>query len=522
MGETRCFFSSPPPLSVMGLLSTPVAISLAVVVLAILAIRSHARKRLRSSEKTKRYHPVVTTFLHTLVNFHRLHDFITEFAYKHKTFRVLNLFVNYVFTVDPANIEYILKTNFANYGRGLYNYDILTDVLGDGIFAVDGEKWIHQRKLSSQEISTKVAKDFSNGVFKTKAVKLAGIISKAATCGQVIEIQDLIMKAGFDSVVKILLGMEVDTMYGTNEEGTRFAHAFDEANKLTLYRFFDFSWKIKRFLNIGSEAKLRNDIKLMDQFIYKLINRKIETSHNSSEDELPALKKGDMISRLLEVRGNDPKYLRDLILSLIVAGRDTTASTITWVIYMLCKHPHMQEKVAKEVREAANLKDDSSIVELADGLNEEALNKMQYLYAALAETLRLCPSVPLNAKICSSDDTWPDGFSVKKGDMVAYNAYSMGRMTYLWGDDAQEFRPERWLDENGVFQEESPFKFIAFSAGPRICLGKDFAHREMFIFSAVLLGSFIFKLKEENKVARYTTKVTLHIDGGLHVHASLR
>ncbi|KAM0999240.1 hypothetical protein FF1_005971 [Malus domestica] len=522
MDETRCFFSSPPPLSVMDLLSTPVAISLALVVLAILAIRSHARKRLRSSEKTKRYHPVVTTFLHTLVNFHRLHDFITEFAYKHKTFRVLNLSVNYVITVDPANLEYILKTNFANYGRGLYNYEILTDVLGDGIFAVDGEKWIHQRKLSSYEISTKVVKDFSNGVFKTNAVKLAGIIFKAATCGQEIEIQDLFTKAGLDTILKILLGMEVDTMYGTNEEGTRFSHAFDEASKLTLYRFVDFSWKIKRFLNIGSEAVLHKDIKLMDQFIYKLIHRKIETAHNSSEDEQPALKKGDMISRLLEVKGNDPKYLRDLFLSFIIAGKDTLASNLTWVIYMLCKHPHMQEKVAKEVREAANLKDDSSIVELVDSLNEEALNKMQYLFAALTETQRLYPAVPLNAKICSSDDTWPDGFSVKKGDMVAYNAYSMGRMKYLWGNDAQEFRPERWLDENGIFEEESPFKFIAFSAGPRICLGKGFARRQMLIFSAVLLGSFIFKLKKENQVARYTTKVTLNIDGGLHVHAFLR
>ncbi|KAM1756795.1 hypothetical protein EV1_006113 [Malus domestica] len=173
----------------MDFLSTPIAISLALVVFAILAIRSHSRKRLQRTEKTKRYHPVVTTFLHTLVNFHRLHDFITDFAYKHKTFRPLNLFVNYVITVDPANLEYILKTNFANYGRGLYNYEILTDVLGDGIFTVDGEKWIHQRKLSSHEISTKVAKDFSNGVFKTNAAKLAGIISKAATCGQVIEIQ---------------------------------------------------------------------------------------------------------------------------------------------------------------------------------------------------------------------------------------------------------------------------------------------------------------------------------------------
>ncbi|RXI08519.1 hypothetical protein DVH24_022663 [Malus domestica] len=233
-------------------------------------------------------------------------------------------------------------------------------------------------------------------------------------------------------------------------------------------------------------------------------------------------RRGDIISRLLAVRETDPKYLRDLIFSLFVAGKDSTASNLSWFVYLLCKHPHIQEKVAKEVREATNLKDDSSIDGLADSLSEEAINKMQYLFAALTETLRLYPSVPLNAKICSSDDTWPDGFSVKKGDMVGYHAYSMGRMKYLWGDDAEEFRPERWLNKDGIFQHESPFKFTAFSAGPRICVGKDIAHRETMIFSAVLLGSFIFKLSEENKVAHYTTKVTLHIDGGLYVHASPR
>ncbi|TQD95625.1 hypothetical protein C1H46_018773 [Malus baccata] len=71
------------------------------------------------------------------------------------------------------------------------------------------------------------------------------------------------------------------------------------------------------------------------------------------------------------------------------------AGTLTWVIYMLCKHPHMQENVATKVREAANLKDDSSIGELADCFNEDALNKMQYLLAALTETRRLYPAIPL-------------------------------------------------------------------------------------------------------------------------------
>lgn len=328
------------------------------------------------------------------------------------------------------------------------------------------------------------------------------------------------MKAALDSIVKVLLGIEVDTMYGTNEEATRFSNAFDVVNEMTLYRCVDFSWKIKKLLDIGSEAMLRKNLKVVDEFVYNLIKSKTETVSNSGDD--PHLKRRDIVSRLLESRETDPKYLRDMIFSLVVAGKDTTASTLSWFIYMICKHPHIQEKIAQELREATNVKDNSSIDELADNLTEEALDKMQYLVAALTETNRLYPAVPLNAKICSCDDTWPDGFSVKKGDMVGYHAYGMGRMKFLWGDDAEEFRPERWLDENGVFKQESSFKFTAFSAGPRICLGKGFAHRETMMFSAVLVGSYIFKLRDENKVANYKTKITHHIEGGLYVQASPR
>ncbi|KAM1820304.1 hypothetical protein ACFX11_001867 [Malus domestica] len=504
-------FALPPPIAI--------TISLAVVILTVLVIRSRARRL--GAEKKKRYHPVVTNFLNTLVNFPRLHHYMIEFEHKHKTYRAYNVLIDYVVTTDPANVEYILKTNFANYGKGWYHYGILSDLLGDGIFAVDGEKWLHQKKVSSNELTTKIVKDFSSTVFKTNAVKLARIISEAATCNKAIEIQELFMKATLDSIVKILLGIELDTMDGTNEEGTRFAHAFDVANEMTIYRYVDFSWKIKRFLNIGSEALLRKNIKVIDQFVYNLVKIKIETD-NSSEDEVLALKKQDIISRLLESQETDPKYLRDLILCLISAGRDTTASTLTWFIYMLCKHPHIQEKVAQEVREATNLEDSSCIDEVAASLTEEALEKMQYLHAALSETLRLYPAVPLNAKVCLADDTWPDGFSVKKGNFVGYHVYGMGRMKYLWGDDAKEFRPERWLNENGLFQQESPFKFTAFNAGPRICIGKDFAYRQTKLICAVLLGCYKFKLSEEKKVAHYLTKISFHIDGGLYVHASPR
>ncbi|XP_062025793.1 cytochrome P450 704C1-like isoform X1 [Rosa rugosa] len=499
----------------MDFLSTalpPIAISLAVILLAVIFWPA----------KNKRYPPVAGTVLHQAINFPRLHHYHTELACKYKTFRILELFKHAVYTVDPANVQYILKENVANYGKGLYLHSILSDLMGDGIFAVDGDKWLHQRKTSGSHFSTKVLRDFSSEIFKTNGVKLAGIIYEAVTCDESMDIQDLFMKSTLDSIVKILLGIELGTMSGTNnEENIRFSNAFDDANQATLHRLSDIFWKIKRFLNIGREAVLRKNIEVVDHFIYKLINRKIETLHNSENDKL-YLKKRDFISRVLETSETDPKYLRDMVLNFIVAGKETTASALSWFFYMMCKHFDIQEKIAQEVREATGLNNTSSVDELAANLTEEALNKMQYLHAALTETLRLYPTLPLDAKVCFSDDIWPDGFSVKKGEMVVYQSYSMGRMEFLWGDDAEEFRPERWLDENGNFKEESPFKFVVFNAGPRICLGKEYAYMQMKIVSAILLGSYKFKMSDEKKLVNYKTMFILHIDEGLHVNASPR
>ncbi|KAL4604317.1 hypothetical protein ACB092_10G185200 [Castanea dentata] len=503
-------------MNLMDFLFNPISFTaiISFVILAISVINFHAR---RSPKNRKKYHPVAGTSIHQLVNFHRLHDFMTELSSKHRTFRLLDQNRALVYTADPANVEHLLKTNFENYGKGWFHYNILTDLLGDGIFTVDGEKWRHQRKESSYEFSTNILKNFSSVVFITNAVKLSRILSEAVSSNKTIEIQDLFMKSTLDSVFKIVLGVELDSMCGTYEEGIRFSNAFDEASAITSYRYVDIVWKIKRFLNIGSEAVLRNNMKVIDEFVYKVITSKIEQVNNPLVD-LP-MKKGDILSRFLELRKTDPKYLKDIILSFMIAGKDTTASTLSWFIYLLCKHPHIQEKIALEVRESTNLKDNSSIDELANSITEEALVRMQYLHAALTETLRLYPAVPVDGKICFSDDTWPDGYSVRKGDAVAYYPYAMGRMKFLWGDDAEEFRPERWLDENCLFQQESPFKFTAFQAGPRICLGKEFAYRQMKILSAVLLGSYIFKLSDEKKSITYRTMLTLQIDGGLHIRA---
>ncbi|CAN6229253.1 unnamed protein product [Urochloa humidicola] len=507
-------------------LSQPALLALSLLLLLALYL---AGRRRRAGGKNRKYPPVAGTMLHQLLNFGRLVEYQTELSRRHRTFRMLTPTCNYVYTVEPANVEYILKTNFANYGKGVMTHDVLEDLLGDGIFNVDGAKWRHQRKVASHEFSTRVLREFSSAVFRDTAAELARIVAGAARRGgdgeSRVDITDLLMRSTLDSIFKVGFGVNLGSLSGCSEEGAAFARAFDDASEQVLYRFFDVFWKAKRLLNISSEAAMKRSVRTINDFVYAVIDRKIEQMGRNHQE---FAKKEDILSRFLLEREQDPgcfdnKYLRDIILNFVIAGRDTTAGTMAWFLYVLCRNQHIQEKIALEVRAAAGTGDrDVGVQELVACLTEDAISKMQYLHAALTETLRLYPAVPIDVKYCFSDDTLPDGYAVKRGDMVNYQPYPMGRMKFLWGVDAEEFRPERWLDDDSMFVPESPFKFTAFQAGPRICLGKEFAYRQMKIFAAVLLYLYRFEMWDADATVGYRPMLTLKMDGPLYVRASLR
>nr|XP_043634772.1 cytochrome P450 704C1-like [Erigeron canadensis] len=467
--------------------------------------------------------PVVGPILNQLIHFEKLYDYMTSIAKQHSTFRFIRPTHSEVYTADPQNVEYILRTNFVNYTKGEYNTCIMKDLFGNGIFTVDGAKWRHQRKLASFEFSTKVLRDFSSIIFKSNTAKLVKHISLLAAAGNAMDLQDLLMKSTLDSMFKVGFGFDLDTLSGLDEASNQFMKAFDDSNALVYWRFMDLLWKVKRYLSIGSETTLKDNIRIIDSFVYRLIHNKREQMKNENHNR----NKEDILSRFLMESENDPvnmndKYLRDISLSFVIAGKDTSANTLTWFFYMLCKQPLVQEKVAQEVKKVTEADDGTSIEDFGFKLTELVLDKMHYLHAAISETLRLYPAVPLDSKSAQKDDVLPDGFKIKKGDGVGYIPYPMGRMTYIWGDDAEEFRPERWLDVKGVFRPESPFKFTAFQGGPRICLGKEFAYRQMKILAAYLVYFFKFKLVDEGKDATYRTMFTLHMDEGLHLYAFLR
>ncbi|OMO90888.1 Cytochrome P450 [Corchorus olitorius] len=464
--------------------------------------------------------PIAGLLLLLLLHFNRIYDYQTSLAKKLRTFRLIMPFRSEVFTADPANIEYILKTNFPNYGKGSHNYKVLEDLVGDGIVAVDGEKWRHQRKLASYEFSTRNLRVYSSAVFRGSAAKLVSQVTIMAAAEQAMDLQDMLMKSTLDSMFKVGFGVELNTLSGSDVFWNRFTKALDDAAAIVLRRYVDPLWRVKRFLNIGLEAALKRNIKIIDDAIFELIRCKRE----QMKSENLVREKEDLLSRFMMESEKDPinmtdKYLRDFIFSFMLAGKDTSSNTLTWFFYMLCKHPLVQDKVVNEVIEATQAKDKYICPdEFSSLMTEGALEKMQFLHAAITETLRLYPAVGSDSKMTVEDDILPDGYLVKKGDPVSYMPYAMGRMTYIWGEDAEEYRPERWL-ENGIFRPESPFKFTAFQGGPRICIGKEFAYRQMKILAAFLLYFFQFRLVDETKEATYKIAFSLHLAEGLKVYA---
>ncbi|KAH0924950.1 LOW QUALITY PROTEIN: hypothetical protein HID58_017206 [Brassica napus] len=242
-------------------------------------------------------------------------------------------------------------------------------------------------------------------------------------------------------------------------------------NDATRLRFIDPLWKLKWFLNIGSQARLKKSIATIDKFVYRLIITKRKEQNTAIRE--------DILSRFLVEREKDPermndKYLRDIILSFDRWEGHNRCISLLVLVHALQKPTCSGENKIRDVT--------SSHEETTDGkgfvesIDEEALDQMQYLHAALSETLRLYTAVPVDTRCTENDDVLPNGHRVKRR--------------------AEEFKPERWL-KDGVFQPESPFKFISFYAGPGICPGKDFAYRQMKIVSMALLH---FRIVDEKNL----------------------
>ncbi|KAK8940698.1 Cytochrome P450 704C1 [Platanthera zijinensis] len=503
----------------------------------------------RNSKGPKTW-PIFGAAIEQLNNYHRMHDWILGYLSESKTITVPMPFTCYIYTADAANVEHILKNNFANYPKGELYKSCMDVLLGDGIFNADGELWRKQRKTASFEFASRNLRDLSTVVFREYSLKLSAILCQLSCIDhQTVDIQDLFMRMTLDSICMVGFGVEIGTLSSTLPDNS-FARAFDTANMIVTLRFIDPLWRLKRFFSLGSEAILKQSIKTIDDFTYHVIRRRkeqitmVSQDSNFKDDQMHH----DILSRFIKLGCEDhdrdfstEKSLRDVVLNFVIAGRDTTATTLSWFIYMIITQPRVAEKLHTELKvfeETRSEEEDINLVsyalddmqsfrsrlsQFAGLLDYDSLGRLHYLHASITETLRLYPAVPQDPKGVLEDDVLPDGTRVKSGGMVTYVPYSMGRTEYNWGHDASVFRPERWLKDDLIFQNSaSPFKFTAFQAGPRMCLGKDSAYLQLKMTLSILCRFFHFTLAPDHPPVQYKMMTILSMIHGLNVLVSPR
>ncbi|CAH8295174.1 unnamed protein product [Eruca vesicaria subsp. sativa] len=426
-------------------------------------------------------------------------------------------------TVDPSNIHHILTSNFSNYIKGPEFKEIF-DFFGDAIFNTDSELWKNQRLSFQGMLNHQGFQNFSMSVTTSKLKDvLLPLFNHYAEEGTVVDLQDVFGRFMFDTTLVTITGSDPQCL-STEMPLVQLAKAFDSAGDAILFRHIlpKFLWKLQKRMRLGQEKKLIEAGATFDRICAKYIIEKREEirlqRNGESEDLLTAHIKLDT-SKYKLLKPNDDKFLRDAILSIIVAGRDTTTTALTWFFGLLLKNPHVEAKIRQEIN--TNLPKDGQESSWSVLERRAYLNKLVYLHGALYEALRLYPPVPFQRKAPLKSDVLPSGHKVDANSMILIPLYVLGRMRPVWGDDALEFKPERWVSDTGGLRHETSSKFLTFNSGPRSCPGKHLAMTAMKTIVVEILQNYDLKLIEGQKIEPKPSLV-LQMNNGLRVTLTKR
>lgn len=416
----------------------------------------------------------------------------------------------YIVTHNPANIEYVLKSNFDNYVKGPFFSNRFIGLLGQGIFNVDGEKWRSQRKTATHIFNVRSFKLYVEHSFKQHMQQVHGILTTKCKTKAEFDLQELFFKFTLDTFTHIGFGVDLGSLLSDGPPA--FATAFDRAQATINFRFFNPFWKFTEAVTPAG-WQFRQDIRTVRAFARHVLTHKRE--HPTGSDAESSDRK-DLLSLFMEMQDESGKpltdeVLSDYVLNFIIAGRDTTAQALSWTFYMLALHPNVTQKILEEVKNV--LGEDPNRDICYDGIRQ-----LRYTKAVLLETLRLYPSVPKEHKSSVVKDKLPDGTEVPAAAAVIYIPWVLGRLEACWGADAEKFRPERWIESETL---PSPFVYPVFHAGPRVCLGRNLAELEGVFVIVSILRSFEVKVVDASTVT-YANSVTLPMKNGLKVTVSPR
>eukprot|EP00667_Euglena_gracilis_P001207 EG_transcript_1207 len=405
---------------------------------------------------------------------------------------------------DAVAVKHILRSEVGKYDKGILA-EVLKPIMGKGLIPADTITWLTRRRQLKPAFHQKWLHDQLT-LYSTVGNRLVAFL--AARPGQIIDMQERFCSASLDIIGKAVFNYEfgsitrespvIQAVYAVMREAER------RASSIVPY------WQLP-----GGTREFDQHMKVLDDVLTSLVEQCVQQV-STEEDEEPQKGNNSLLRFLVEARGQDVtnQQLRDDLMTMLIAGHETTAATLTWALHELTKPENRDflKRVKAEV---------DSVLGLRDFITLDDVKQMPLVRYSLVEALRLYPAPPMLIRRCLKEDhltgvgPFSAGMTIKPGQDVMLATWSLNRDQRLWGPDADKYNPLRFYTAvhgspeykaagwagfdparvRGLYPDENAadFGFIPFGGGGRKCMGDQFAILESSVLLSMLLRDFSFE-----------------------------
>jgi cytochrome P450 len=482
--------------------------ALALGGVAVAAALLSTRSKSKSHMKPRKIHslgtriPIIGDMLEVNKNLGARHDWMAAMSlrFQNEPWQInIPSAPTMIVLSDPATIEDVVVNQTHAFTKTKEQREVMHDLFGDGILNADGEQWYHQRKTAAKFFSARTLRLCMMQTMQRNVEQVYETIDPQCGTGSLVNMTNLFQQFALQTFLEV--GVGIDAPIIGKSEPNAFKD-FDEAALLVARRRLvpQFVWKLQRWLNVGPEKKLKDLMQSVHTYVNQLVNQALSKGDGQVSSQEQDEKVLTAVELFVEHSGEDkaglrPRDLVDFVLNFVFAARDTSALTTQWLFYELSKHPEIEAKLRAEL--AAKL---PHLGVGRDGyITADHVKQLVYLEAVIKETLRLHPAAPLLSRFAAQDTVIAGDVFIRKGQNMGMSIYGMARNPRVWGPDAAEFKPERWIDgKTGELLTFPAIKFFSFSAGPHQCIGMKLAMLNLRVMNANLLHRYKFEVDPAN------------------------
>lgn len=381
-----------------------------------------------------------------------------------------------VFTRSPELIQHILQKQHRKYQKSSLQTKDLAKYIGHGILTSNGEHWRTHRRMVQPAFHKKKLENLMSTIRSAIVVEI-----KAITPGRPIDIYPIMSNLTFQVVAKSLFSSEtiqsqMASLQYITESNQRML--IKEMRQPYLNWWFRLNGSLKKHHNLAKEGQV-------------ILNEIIEARRNSN------IEKDDLLDMLLKATYEDgssmsKKQLIDEVLILFTAGHETTANALSFLFYLLARHPEVQEKAYQEIMNL-HLEGDAIL---------SHIQKLPYVQQCIEEAMRLYPPAYIIDRVAIEDDEF-EAKKIPKGTLLLMSVYELHRYEGFWVAP-HDFNPDRF---DPKYKKDLQDYYYPFGAGPRMCVGNNFAMYEMILAVVEILK--VYTIATQNKTIEIHPLISL-------------